>query len=235
MKRFYKLVSQEKTPGGFHILLDGKAVKTPSGKALFIPNAALANEAQREWAGQDKEIIPDSMPVTQILVTTQDRVAEQRTEIEKSVLAYLDTDLLCYRAPKAEPIAAYQAKAWDQWLVWFEKTYGVVLKTTDSLTALRQPDAAHKRAAQAVSKMDDLRFCVLQLVVALSGSLILGFAFVTGDASADEVERATLAEDLYKAEIYREHIHGAAPLEEKKRAALRRDLQAASIVLQSLK
>lgn len=234
MKRFYKLVSSVHEKNGYTIHLDGRPVKTPAGKALMVPNGKLADEAVREWAAQTDMILPDTMPVTQILITAQDRVSSERPAMESAVLAYLDTDLLCYRTTYPHDMAQKQAGTWNPWLVWFEKNYGVGLRTTEALTALRQPEEAHKAVATYVKALDDLRFTVLQLVTVLSSSLVLGLAFLQRSADSTQIEAAARVEENHKADFYREDFHGLAPHEEKKQAALRRDLDAAAKILTSL-
>ena len=227
MKRFYKIVTTQTVPGGFEIHLDGKPVKTPARRILLAPTKDLANALQHEWATQETTIVPDAMPLTQILTTAIDRIADDRATIEEGVLAYLDTDLLCYRATDPDTLIARQARLWNPWLVWFEKAYGARLETTDQIRALRQDEAAHHAVRAAVQSLAILPFTLLQLVVSLSGSLVLGLAFTAGKADADIVFRAFYAEEDFKAEIYNAALHGFAPHEEKSRASVRRDLDAA--------
>lgn len=227
MKKFYKLVSVETVDNGFAIQLDGKPVKTPSGAVLQAPTQALADGITAEWAAQEDEIVPDTMPLTQILTTEQDQVAMARAEMTDKVLAYLDTDLICYRAAEPAALAQKQQQIWDPWLVWFKEHYEEELESTTGLAALKQPENAHKRVKEAVNMMNDYEFTVLQMVTPLAGSLVLALAFVKGDASPDDLYDAAYVEENYKAEIYNEAEHGAAPLQEKKQAAMKRDLVAA--------
>jgi chaperone required for assembly of F1-ATPase len=232
MKRIYKLVSKQETSGGYIIHLDGKPVKTPSGSSLLAPNEDLADALVLEWANQREEILPEDMPLTQILTTSGQEI--DRSALEKTVLSYLNTDLLCYRAAQPEAMAKHQKKLWDPWLDWFEKTYGVRLLTTHELKALRQPAEAHEKIKRYVKNLDDLHFAVLQIVTGLSGSLVLALAFLNDAAVPDQVFAALHAEESFKAEIYNEALHGPAPHEEKRREYVMRDLRAAHFILQSM-
>lgn len=231
VKRFYKTAAADCVFGVYRIALDGKPVKTPSGVTLTIPNEDLAAEVVREWAGQGEDIVPDSMPLTQILVTAQDRVGRERAAMQAAVLAYIDTDLLCYRTDLPAETARRQAILWDPWLDWFTREYGCSLYVTEKLQALEQSAAAHEVVKKSVAGLDDLRFSVLQLVVSMTGSLVLGLAFVGGVADAGRVLEAAHAEEDYKAEIYNESVHGRAPHQERSRMAARRDLEAAALLL----
>ncbi len=217
--------------GGHEIHLDGRPVKTPSGTPLLAPGQKLADVIVQEWAVQDKDIVPESMPLTQILITAQDRVARERDVMEKTLLAFLDTDLLCYRATLPATVAERQAREWNPWLNWFEKKYGVRLETTPALAALKQPPAAHSAVGQDVASMDHLTFTVLQLVTSLSGSLVLGLAFVDGAITPERVFSAAQVEEAFKGEVYDEAKYGAAPNDEKRRVGMLRDLQAARVFM----
>ena len=89
MKRIYKIVSTKNTPKGYEILLDDRPLKTPGKKSFLLPCEALAQEVMREWAGQGKKIIPDTMPITQIICTKIDRVCSERAAMTMGELCDL--------------------------------------------------------------------------------------------------------------------------------------------------
>ena len=235
MKRFYKLVSVHREPNGWAIHLDGRPVRTPMRKTLLAPSESLAQEIVKEWSDQEEEIVPNSMPITQILSTQVDRVSEQREDMSQILFKYLDTDLLCYRAdPEPPSVAPKQEETWDPWLKWFQGFYAVALKTTTDLAALSQPGRAHDIVQDKIKAMDDARFNVLQLVVSASGSLVLGLAFVEGQASPEQVLQAARVEENSKDEIYNARKYGRDPMLEAKDSELLKDLNAAHMILSHL-
>lgn len=235
MKRFYKLVSTLETPGGFQICLDGRPVKTPLGRPLLCSTQVLADAVLREWVRQEEIVLPDTMPLTQLVSTQLDQVAENRQSMSDSILKYLDTDLLCYRAGgEPEGQAEAQCAAWDPWLDWFAERFGVRLEITDGLAALRQPEEAHEKLENAVTTLDDARFTILQLVTPLTGSVVLAMAFVEGAISAEQAFAAARVEERFKAGIYNEALYGPDPAQEKKDRAALNDLHAASAFLRLL-
>ncbi len=234
MKRFYKLVSVAEARGGFSILLDGKPVKAPSKKLLLAPTKDMAEAIMQEWGAQVDHIIPDTMPLTQILTTRIDRVATERGVMTGALLKYIDTDLLCYRADYPPELAEKQAEAWDRWLAWFAEKSGTKLATTTGLAALAQPQQAHKAARDFVAGLDDDRFTVFQMVASLAGSIILGLAFAEGKISPGEVFAAARVEENYKAGLYNEQKYGPDPAQEKKDRAMLADLEAAATYLKLL-
>lgn len=235
MKKFYKLVSTCKEGDVYHIHLDGRAVKCPSGKELSVPSEALANEIVKEWALQDSDILPDTMPLTQMMTTCIDRVGTERVAMEGPLLKYLDTDLLCYRCGD-EPVGQREAqeKSWNPWLEWFAQNFGYNLRTTTSIAALSQDEKLHAKVAEYVRGMSNERFTAFQLVVASSGSIVLGLAFEAGAISPQQIFDAAHVEESFKGEIYNEEKYGLAPHEETKRAAMLRDLEASASFLELL-
>ncbi len=226
MKRFYKNAVAVKGQSGFEIHLDGRAVRTPGGLILTAPAKDLASAIADEWAAQEDRIDPETMPLTQMMTTALEQVGRNRAAMTEAALDYLDTDLLCYRAAH-DAVAARQAEAWDPWLSWFEREFGVPLATTDDLQALTQPEGAHHAVAKAVNGLDDQAFTVLQLVTALSGSIVLALAFVRNALSPEDAYNAANVEEIYKAKIYNAALHGEEPQQQRRNQAIRRDLEAA--------
>ena len=162
MKRVYTLASHTKTEDGFVLQLDGKAVKTPNGAPLAAPNRALADAIVAEWAAQGESVDPDSMPMTAMLNTAIDRMRE-RDAITKSLLKYLDTDLLCYRVKEPEEIARRQKEIWDRWLTWFDEHFESPMQTTFGIDALIQASETHKQIWNYLEALDEYYFAVMRL------------------------------------------------------------------------
>ncbi len=226
MRRFYELVTTEDTSEGIVINLDGRPVKAKSGQSLFAPNESAASFMVEEWLAQGEDIIPDTMPVTQIISTMIDRVIEQRPSISPLVLKYLDTDLICYLADMPKELADEQSKYWAPVRKWFEQKYDVSLETTTSLAAVLQDKKAHDGVALYVDGLDDLHFTLLQLVTSVSGSLILALAMLDKEISALDVFNACFIEEHHKDKIYDADKYGLDPMIEKKQKSVLRDLEA---------
>ncbi len=235
MKKFYERATASRTSDGYVIMLDGKPVKTPSRAVLAASSEPLAAAVAAEWDAQQAEIIPDTMPLTQILTTYQDHVPAGRAEMTKRVMAYLDTDLLCYRVAEPPALVAAQSALWDPFLTWFEQEFGTRLETTTGLRALSQPSSAHRAMADYIAAVDNAVFTILQMAVPLTGSLVLGLSFINGHSTVDDIQKAAHVEEDYKATIYNEAFYGSAPQQEKSRNAMKRDLDAARKFLDLLK
>lgn len=234
MKKFYKNVSTAAHDGGWVVALDGKNVRTPGGLPLKAPVEELAKAIAQEWDAQENDILPDTMPLTQLLVTALDRVEQERVAIQQNALGYLNTDLLCYRASEPPELVQREGAARDPWLQWFEKYFGEKLDTTTGLMALKHSARAHNLVENEVRGLDLWAFNVLQVVTAATGSLVLALAFVKGPAEEADLMRALYVEEDYKAAIYNEEFYGRAPQEEKNIKAVLRDLKAGKKFLEIL-
>ncbi len=224
--RFYTMVSSNKTDDGYAIQLDGKTIKTPNKLNLIAPSKALADAIIVEWSEQIDTIKPETMPLTQILTTSIDKIRD-RQAITQSVMRYLDTDLICYWAKEPEEFAKHQKEIWGRWVKWFDEHFEVPLYTTKKIEAIKQDEEAHKRAWNYIEALDDQYFTILHIITSLSGSMILALAFVEGDIEPKELFEASYLEELYKAKHYNEDLHGASPEEETEREAFKRDAKAA--------
>lgn len=226
MKKFYTLVSSAKKDDGYVIQLDGKPVQTPLKQDLVAPSQPLADAIIAEWSAQGDEIKPNTMPLTQILITAIDKIRD-REEITTSAMKYLDTDLVCYWAKKPPELAAKHKEVYGRWAKWFDEHFEVPLYTTKKIEALKQDEEAHKRAWNYIEALDDYYFTILHIVTSLTGSIIVALAFCEGDIEPDEVFNVVKLDELFKGEIYNEEKHGAAPQEEQDRENLKKELDAA--------
>lgn len=233
MKKFYKAASTRKTDEGYAILLDDKSARTPAGSLLLAPGKATASAVVAEWVAQKTHIDPDTMPLTQILIAAHDRMRE-RDAITKKLSAYVDTDMICYRAAEPEDIARKQQEAWDPWIEWFSEDFGVKLKTTTKLETLKQDDEAKKRIWNYGEALDEYYFAVLQILTSLTGSIVLSLAFMEGQLIPQQLFDLVQLEEIHHAQIAGEDIHGSDPLQEKQQKAMLRDFEAAKKFLDLL-
>src|SRR6201997_3942450 len=63
-KRFYAKADVIAADGGFAITLDGKPIRTPSGRIITAPSREIAEAIAGEWDAQQEMIDPLTMPMT---------------------------------------------------------------------------------------------------------------------------------------------------------------------------
>ncbi|MEI9889595.1 MAG: ATP12 family chaperone protein [Caulobacteraceae bacterium] len=108
-RRFYKAVSTGEAPDGRAVLLDGRPIKTPAGKALVLPNAALADMLAKEWDAQATHIVMALMPATRLAFTAIDFVGAARDATAAEIGRYAGADALCYFAEGPESLVERRA------------------------------------------------------------------------------------------------------------------------------
>ncbi|MGE0699339.1 MAG: ATP12 family chaperone protein [Hyphomicrobiaceae bacterium] len=202
-RRFYTDVSLGVSgpPPAHTVLLGGRIARTPGKRPLELPRAALAEAVAREWASQATHIDPAAMPLTRLVNTAIDGVAERMTEVAADVVKYAGSDLLCYRADFPEGLIARQRTHWDPVLEWAAQAHGAHFVVAQGIMPVLQPAGAIARIAEAVARLDALRLTALHVMTTLMGSAILALAVVEGCLSPENAwEAAHVDEDWQIAE-----------------------------------
>jgi len=209
-KRFYKTAEAAAADGGHGIALDGKPVRTPAGRPLAVPGAALAGAIAEEWAAQGESIDRETMPLTRLACTALDLVPERRADIVAEVAAYAETDLVCYRTDEPPALARRQAAAWQPLVAWVAERHGAHLAVTSSITPVAQAPAALGALRDAVAGEDDFTLAGLSLATRSFGSLVIALAMRDGRLDARAAADASLVDERYQLERWGEDAELAA-------------------------
>jgi len=180
-RRFYKAVSTRQVADGVGILLDGKAVKTPAGKALTLPNSALADMLAREWDAQATHIEMAKMPATRLAFTAIDFVGDARDAVAAEIGRYAGADAVCYFADGPEILIERQARRWGPVIDWAEGTLGVSFVRVTGIRHEEQPAATLLKLARLAEEAGEFVLAGLGHATALFGSAILAFALQRGE------------------------------------------------------
>ena len=185
-KRFYKTVDVAPGDGGFEVRLDGRKPRSPRGKLLAAPTAALAELIAAEWAAQGDEIRQEKMPATRLAHTALDGVAAAREATAQVVADYMETDLVCYFAEYPDSLARRQAEGWGPLLDWARAELGLELARASGIVPRAQPAESLARARALALELDDFALAGLAFGVGLLGSAVLAFALARGRLSGAE-------------------------------------------------
>ena len=184
-KRFYTSVDLLDQAGGYGLVLDGKPVKTPLKRNLFMPTKTLADAVAGEWESQEEHINPATMLLTKLCNTALDRVGEDRQRIVDEIVDYANSDLLCYRAEGPVELVARQVERWDPVLDWASDALGARCSVTGGVVHQNQPDACLAAFRKFVDGFDDFAIAGFHNVMTLTGSAVLAAAakeeFLPGD------------------------------------------------------
>lgn len=228
-KRFYKEVGVGEGEGGFTVTLDGKAIKTPSGKIVAVPRREIADAIAAEWAAQGETIAPLTMPLTRFANSVVQSVVDRTDAVADDVAKYLGTDLLFYRAGYPEALVAKEAAHWDPIVFWAAETLGAHFMLAEGINHVRQPDAAIK-AARAAFPGDPWSIAALHVVTTLTGSALLALALAHGVREAADIWTAAHVDEDFNIEQWGLDEEVAA-----RRAARAVDFEAANRILNAMK
>lgn len=185
LKRFWKGVDVAEGEGGWTVLLDGRAPKTPAHAKLILPTQAAARLVADEWATQEEFIDPATMPATRLASTAIDRVSQAREPVADEIAAYAGSDAICYYADSPTSLVEMQARGWEPWREWAADVLGVVLDPAHGVIHHAQDPAAIARVRDLALALDDFALTGLATAVPLFGSAVLGLALQRGELSGD--------------------------------------------------
>ncbi|MFC7498924.1 ATP12 family chaperone protein [Enterovirga sp. GCM10030262] len=213
MTRFYSHATLRAAQGGFEILLDERAVKTPARRPLLLPTEPLARAVAEEWNAQGEKVDPRSMPLTGLANAAIDRVAPDAESFARGLAAYGENDLLCYRAEGPSSLVARQAELWDPLLAWARRRFDVDFEIVCGIMHRPQYEATLRQLAHAVAARDPFALAGLSPIVTIGGSLIVALALAEEAIDLDRAWSAATLDEAWQAEQWGEDAEAAAALE----------------------
>ncbi len=225
-RRFYKDARTASSEGGYGVALDGRLVRTPMGAPLSVANLRLAEAVAGEWEAQGEEILPHTMPITQLVTTAIDRVGGERDNVVSELAGYAETDLLCYRAGGPQELVDRESVNWDPLLTWLANTHGAKLTVTSGVVPVPQPKAAVAALRRAVEAKSDLELAALSSAASACSSLVLAMALADGCINAELAYELSQLEESWQTEQWGDD-EGAA----EQRVLIKADIVAAGVLL----
>ena len=202
MKRFYKAATAELADGSWQVKLDGRAVKTAGGRAQLIPTQRLAEALAAEWSAQGPEIAPEYFVMRGMADYAIDVVAPDRRAAIRSLLAYGETDTLCYRGDEGEALAERQAQVWEPLLIAAERRWDVRFVRVGGIIHQSQPPETLSRLEAVLAALDDFALAALRNTASLSASLVVGLAALEPGADPHALWDAANLEEDWQAELW---------------------------------
>ena len=204
IRRFYKDVTLTKAAGGFQVMLDKRGVKTVGGAAQIAPTQALAEALAAEWARQGDKIDPASLPLRDMADYAIDIVAADPATVAHGLIAYAETDTLCYRADPDEPLHARQQEVWEPLLARFEGAHGITLTRVSGIVHRPQPPEALAALKARLTALPPFVLAGVEAMTKLAASLVTALAALDA-AHEDEplaLWQAVCLEEEWQAELW---------------------------------
>ncbi|MEP5759189.1 MAG: ATP12 family protein [Litoreibacter sp.] len=217
-KRFWKQAEVVPTESGYSIQLDGRDVKTPAKTLLDVPTKTLAEAICAEWDAQGEQINPLTMPMTRTANSALDKVRHQHGDVADMLAAYGDSDLICYRADGPENLVARQAEAWDPLVDFAQQKLGATLQPRCGIMHVPQDPAALATLSNQVHVLGAFELAAFHDLVALSGSLVIGFGAIHQYASMDSLWALSRIDEEWQIAQWGEDEDATAQMEVKQKA-----------------
>jgi chaperone required for assembly of F1-ATPase len=219
-KRFWKEATVVDAEGGFTVLLDGRAVKTPAKAPLVVPTRAMAEAIAAEWQAQEKEVDPRTMPVTRSANAAIDKVTPQKAEVCQMLADYGGHDLLCYRAIGPQELVQRQAAAWDPILSWCDQQFAAPLASGQGVMHVEQPAQSLAKLGDEIERLDSFEVAALHDLVTISGSLVLALAVLHRHLSSQAAWALSRIDEEFQIEQWGHDEEAAAAALAKEQAFL---------------
>lgn len=216
LKRFYKRAACEAAEAGFEVRLDDRPARTPQRRPLAAPTRALGEAIAAEWDAQEESVDLRAMPLTRLLTTALDRAEADAAAWRAEALAFMASDLLCYRAPAPEALRDRQTAEWDPYLEWASDVLSAPLKTTEGVMAIEQPKESLAAIDARLAQAAPLALLAIKTMAEIAGSLILALAVAEGKSAPAEAFAASQLDETFQAEQW-----GVDAEAEERRAQLR--------------
>ncbi len=210
MKRFYKTAEAAAVAGGWQVMLDGRGVKTQGSRAQVVPGEALAKALSAEWAAQQGKIDPATFVLRDMADYALDVVESDRAAAIKALLAYAESDTLCYRAEQGEALHRRQIAVWEPLLAAAERRWDIAFTRTSGVMHQPQPLPSLARLQAVLETQGSFAIAALRSAAGLSASLVLALAAIEPGADAEALWAAANLEEDFQAEQWGQDAEAVA-------------------------
>jgi len=225
-KRVYRRVHVSQSDGGYRVLLDRIPVRSLCRKDLKLVNEMLARAVASEWAEQGDEIDTSVLRLTTLAGRAIDLTDEERARIEAALIAYVETDLICYRAEQPPALVRLQCAAWDPMVAWAKKKYSCAPSVTTGILPTAPDTEVSRRYTAVIADLTAEQLVGVQEIAAITGSLIVALALLEGEIDSDQAWYAGNIDEDYNISRWGEDAEAAD-----QRTRQRADLDAVAFYL----
>jgi chaperone required for assembly of F1-ATPase len=202
VKRFYKDVTIAEQAGGWQVLLDGRGIKTVGGAPQLVPTRALAEALAAEWATQEEEVDPYSLPLRDQTDFAIDHVLRDPGETITKLLGYAETDTLCYRADPEDALFKRQQEVWEPLVTAMEQREGFGLYRISGIIHRAQPKASIEQLREHLACRDSFTLAGLYTMTSLAASLCIGLAALEDGADPEHLWHVANLEEEWQVELW---------------------------------
>ncbi len=178
----------------FDIYVQDQFLKTPAGNPLEVPTLALAKAIEEEW-----ERNPDAdytqKPMTALVATALDRVAEARESYVTYVVQSITKYVVLFWAPQPETLVKLQSEKWASVIDKVNHSLDLSLKPTLNLTLKSLTSEEEQKVKIFLYSLTAFKLAAFVHLLTLTSSFSLSFLLYQGQLSpTDAWELAHLHE-----------------------------------------
>lgn len=186
-KRFYKTVGVDPSAEGFTVVLDGRPVRTPARQLVDLPRENSAKLVANEFEAQETHIDPATMPVTRLVNTAIDGIANDMQAVEEDIMRFAASDLVCYRADGPESLVDLQNEHWDPVLDFARSSLNARFILAEGVVHAEQPREAIGAVGIHLQRFPGpFRLAAIHTMTSMTGSALLALAVATGSIKAED-------------------------------------------------
>ena len=130
---------------------NNKKLKTTKGNVIKVLGMDFAQKILNKI---EKEKTIKSSNFLKLLFFSSDLDVKQRYVIKKSIIKYLDTDLVCYRANKETELEKMQSKYWDPYIDFCERKFELNFKKNYTVMPLIQEISNTDKVVKLLDNME---------------------------------------------------------------------------------
>lgn len=200
-RRFYKkcTVAALAQADAFELLLDGKAISTPSFNRLLVPSKPLALALAHEWNAQKSVIEPAAMPLMTLTCSAIDTMSFRREAVVEELMRFLQTDTLCYHQEDEVKLLMKQREKWRPLLDWVDAEFGALDISTD-MQSTQHPEETVAAIQQALEGLSGFELTAVESLTQGCKSVIIAMAIHRRVISSQEAIEAARVEEEHQIE-----------------------------------
>jgi chaperone required for assembly of F1-ATPase len=169
----------------FDVYVHNQFLKTPEGNPLEVPTLALAKAIEAEW---EKDPSPHygQKPLTSLVATALDRVAEDREPYISYVIQSATRDVILFWAPMPESLVKLQEKKWAPVIEETNRILGLHLKSTLTFSIIPLSSQEEEKIREFFYHLTAFKAAGFVHLLTLTSSFCLSFLVLQGRFSPEE-------------------------------------------------
>jgi len=196
-RRFFKDAAVVQSRNGWVVTLDGKPVQTPAKNLLAAPTQALAQRIAAEWNAQGPKINLEAMPVFCLANSAIDQVLKEKPRFAAEIIRIGRDDLISHRTAQPKDLAEKEAKTWDLYLRFAEKTYALRLQVGVGHYHIEQDFESFYRLEEQLLACGPFLLTGVHAIATLTGSALIALAVAEGFRSPAEAWEAAIVDEVH--------------------------------------